>query len=313
MATALRDAYGDSLVKYGVPNKKVIVLDADLATSTKSVKFGNAAPDRFFDVGIAEANMAAMAAGFAASGFIPFTNTFATFTASICALSAKSLIAYSHLNVRLMGGNNGLTGGYDGATHHSFDDINVMTGIPNMLVMSPSTPVQVDWMIRNLIDEYKGPAYVSVSRQGAGEVYKKDEAFEIGKAKQVKDGKDVTIIAYGLSVPRSLQAAEELEKEGINVRVLDMFTIKPLDHEAVIKAAKETGAIVTVEEHSTIGGVGSAVADVLAEEGIAVPFGKVGIRDTFTQSGSYAQLVEAYRIGVPDIEESVRAAVSSKN
>ena len=187
---ALREAYGESLRKYGQANEKVVVLDADLATSTKTIMFAEACPDRFFDVGIAEANMVSMAAGFASSGFIPFINTFATFVASICAVGAKSLIAYSDLNVRLMGGNNGLTGGYDGATHHSFDDINVMRGIPNMLVVSPSDPVMMDLLIRTLIDDYRGPAYVSISRSGAGSVYTEGESFSLGKAKVVRDGAD---------------------------------------------------------------------------------------------------------------------------
>lgn len=309
---ALREAYGECLRKYGQANEKVVVLDADLATSTKSVMFAQACPDRFFDVGIAEANMVSMAAGFAASGFIPFINTFATFVASICAVSAKSLIAYSDLNVRLMGGNNGLTGGYDGATHHSIDDINVMRGIPNMLVVSPSDPVMVDWLVRTLIDDYKGPAYVSISRSGAGDVYAQGESFTLGRAKEVRDGKDATVFAYGLSVARAAKAAEALEAEGISVRVCDMFTIKPLDRQAVVDAARRTGAIVTVEEHSIIGGLGSAVAEVLAEEGIAVPFTRVGIRDCFTESGSYDQLVEHFGIGASAIEEAVRAVVKKK-
>ena len=312
MAAALRDVYGESLVKYGVPDEKVVVLDADLATSTKSVLFGNACPERFFDVGIAEADMVSMAAGFAASGFTPFINTFATFVASICAVSAKSLIAYSGLNVKLMGGNNGLTGGYDGSTHHGIDDINVMRGIPNMLVMSPSTPVMMDWMVKTLVQEHKGPAYVSVSRQGAGEVYEEGTSFTIGQAKTVREGTDATIIAYGLCVPRALQAAEKLAQEGINVRLVDMFTIKPIDRAAVISAAKETGAIITAEEHSVIGGVGTAVAEVLTEEGIAVPFKRVGIQDTFTQSGSYAQLVELYGVGADGIAQAVRETVARK-
>lgn len=312
MVEALRDVYGAGLAKYGQQNKRVVVLDADLATSTKSVAFERLCPERFFDVGIAEANMVSMAAGFAASDYIPFINTFATFIASICLVSAKSLIAYSNLNVRLMGGNNGLTGGYDGSTHHCFDDINVMRAIPGMLIMSPSTPIMMDWMVRALIDDYRGPAYVSISRQGAGEIYAPNERFTIGHAKQICQGCDITIFAYGLSVLRARMAVKELQSIGISARLYDMFTIKPLDRNAVLEAARHTGAIVTVEEHSIIGGLGSAVAEVLAEEGIPVPFMRMGIRDCFTQSGKYNDLIEKYNIGVDSIIEAVKATVAKK-
>ncbi|RGX55208.1 MULTISPECIES: transketolase family protein [Anaerotruncus] len=312
MPQALRDVYGESLRKYGKANEKVVVLDADLATSTKSVLFAQECPDRFFDVGIAEANMVSMAAGFASSGYIPFINTFATFVASICALSAKSLIAYSGLNVRLIGGNNGLTGGYDGATHHSFDDINVMRGIPGMLVMSPSDPVMVDWMVRTLIEDYNGPAYVSLSRSGYDPLYQPGESFTIGKAKQLRDGADLSIFAYGLSVYRAKKAAEELAAEGISARVYDMFTIKPLDCEAVLAAARETGAIVTAEEHSILGGLGTAVAETLAKNRVCVPLETVGIRDCFTESGAYEDLVREFKIDVDSIKQAARDAVSEK-
>ncbi|NLI22876.1 MAG: hypothetical protein GX418_15185 [Clostridiales bacterium] len=312
MPEALRDVYGESLRRYGLANDRVVVLDADLATSTKSVLFGKACPDRFFDVGIAEANMVSMAAGFAACGYIPFVNTFATFIASIGAVSAKCLIGYSHLNVRLMGGNNGLTGGYDGATHHCLDDINVMRGIPGMLVTSPCDPVQMDWLVQTLIDDYRGPAYVSISRMGAGPVYKAGERFTLGKAKRVCAGADATVFACGLSVPRALEAVDRLRQEGLSIALWDMFTLKPLDEEAVRDAARETGAIVAVEEHSVLGGLGTAVAEVLAESGLAVPFRRVGIRDRYTESGSYPQLVEAFGLGVDAIADAVRQTVARK-
>ena len=312
MPEALRDVYGESLRKYGRLNERVVVLDADLATSTKSVLFGKACPDRFFDVGIAEANMVSMAAGFAASGYIPFVNTFATFIASLGTVSAKCLIGYSHLNVRLMGGNNGLTGGYDGATHHCFDDLNVMRGIPGMLVTAPCDPVQVDWLVQTLIDDYQGPAYVSISRMGARAVYGAGERFTLGKAKQIKAGVDAAVFACGLSVSRALEAIACLEQEGLSIALWDMFTLKPLDEEAVRAAARETGAIVTVEEHSVLGGLGTSVAEVLAESELAVPFRRVGIRDRYTESGSYPQLVEAFGLGVDAIADAVRQAVTRK-
>ena len=308
----LREAYGDALSKYGKINERVVVLDSDLANSTKTVRFQEVCKDRFFNVGIAEANMVSMAAGFASSGYIPFVNTFATLIASMGALAAKSIIGYSGLNVRLIGSNNGLSGGYDGCTHHSYDDINVMRAIPNMLIMSPSDQTMVDWMISGLCDEYFGPAYVSLPRSGKGKIYPKNEKFEIGKAKPVNDGKDVTVFAYGLSVQRARKAKMILEKENIDVRIYDMFTLKPIDKEAIITAATETGAIVTVEEHSIVGGLGSAVGEVLAENQLAIPFERVGILDCYTQSGSYEELVKEYKMDDHSIVSAIKRAVSKK-
>lgn len=307
MAVALRDTYGEALAKYGVQNKKVVVLDADLANSSKSGCFKAVCPERFFDVGVAEANMTAMAAGMASCGMIPFINTFATFMASICLVSAKTLIGYSGYRVRLMGSNNGLTGGYDGASHHAIDDLSVMRGIPCMTVMTPSDPIQTAALVKLLTeDEGIGAAYVSVSRQGYGELYASDETFVIGQAKQLCAGSDVTIIACGLSAWRAKEAAKQLQVEGIHARVLDMFTIKPLDEKAVVAAAKETSAIVTAEEHSVIGGLGTAVAETLCTHRISIPFCKVGIQDCYTESGAYGELVNLYHIGVADIVQAVK-------
>ncbi len=308
----LREVYGESLLEFGKANKNVVVLDADLATSTRTVLFANECPDRFFDVGIAEANMASMAAGFAACNLVPFINTFATFAVSMCAMPIKCLVAYAKLNVKIMGGNNGLTGGYDGATHHCFDDINVMRAIPDMLVVSPSDPVMTRWMVKAFAQSHKGPAYASISRCGLGNIYAEDEQFEFGKAKCAKQGTDITIIAYGLSVARALKAAEILEQNNINARVIDMFTIKPIDEECVVKAAKETGAIVTVEEHSVVGGVGTAVAETLLSNNISVPFYKIGIKDCYTQSASYEQLVKIHSIDVEDIVDAAKSTLSKK-
>ncbi len=306
MGKALRDVYGESLLKYAKENKKVVALDADLANCSKTCMMGKELPERMFDVGIAENHMIAMGAGFASCGMIPFVNTFATLAASMCALSAKALIGYSGLNVRIMGANNGLSGGYDGATHHALDDMSVMRGIPGMLVMSPSDGVMTDWMVRTPAGDYEGPAYVGIPRNGYENLYEEGEDFEIGKAKQLTDGKDAAVFAYGLSVFRAKKAAEQLAAEGIHISVYDMFTLKPFDREAVLRAARETGAIVTVEEHSIVGGLGTAVLETLAEGGEQVSVRRLGIQDCYTHSGAYEDLVTEFGIGIASIADAVK-------
>lgn len=312
MGTALRDIYGECLARYAAENKKIVALDADLANSSKSGMIQKTAPERLFDVGIAEANMIAMGAGFASSGFIPFVNTFATLAASMCALCAKAVISYSDLNVRIMGSNNGVGGGCDGATHHAIDDINVMRGIPGMTVLTPSDGVQLEWMVKTLVYDFKGPVYVSIPRQGYENLYEAGENFAIGKAKQLTSGTDAAVIANGLSVYRAKQAAEALEKEGIHVSLYDMFTVKPLDREAVIRAAKETGAVVTVEEHSVVGGLGTAVLETLAEAQLAVPVRRLGIQNCFTESGTYEELVKIYGMDAAAIVDAVHEVIGKK-
>jgi transketolase len=312
MGKALREIYGECLAKYASENKRIVALDADLANSSKSGMIRQTAPDRLFDVGIAESNMIAMGAGFASSGFIPFVNTFATLAASMCAACIKAVIGYSGLNVRIMGSNNGVGGGYDGATHHAFDDINVMRGIPGMTVLTPSDGIQLDWMIKTLVYDFNGPVYVSIPRQGYENIYEPGEHFQIAKAKQLTQGKDAAIIANGLSVYRAKKAVEELEKEGIHVSLYDMFTIKPLDRGAVIRAARETGAIITVEEHSIVGGLGTAVLETLAEEQIAVPVHRLGIQDCYTQSGSYEELIKIYGMDIASIVSTVHRSIQEK-
>lgn len=312
MEKALRDAYGESLAKYAEINSKIIALDADLANCSKTCIMQEKYPDRVFDVGIAENNMIAMAAGFASADMIPFVNTFATLAASMCSLSIKSLISYSGLNVYIMGANNGLCGGYDGATHHSYDDLNVMRAIPGMLVLVPSTPVMMDWMIGALIDYRKGPAYASISRNAGFELYSKNENFSFGVSKKVAEGNDAAIFACGLSVCRAKAVSEMLREEGVNVSVYDMFTIKPIDKVAVIEAALRTRAIVTVEEHSVIGGLGSAVLEILAEEKIQANVKRIGIQDTYTESGNYNELLHAFKMDAPAIKEAVKEVIAEK-
>lgn len=309
---ALRDVYGKALAKYGRDNKAVMVLDADLATSSKSVYFQQACPERFFDVGIAEANMTAMAAGMASTGCIPFINTFATFVTTIGSLAAKTLIGYSHLNVRLIGGNNSVTGGYDGSTHHSLDDISVMRLIPGMLVLYPSDPLMTDTLVKKLIEEYQGPAYMSVSRNPAGTLYTDPARIVIGKANVLREGEDAAILTYGLTVGRSLQAAEVLHSEGIKVRVVDLFTLKPIDRAAVLAAARETGAVVTAEEQWIPGGLCGIVSEILCGSGVCTAFEAVGVRDEYTCSGTYAQLIREFGVDADDIAAAVRRAVRRK-
>lgn len=301
MAEALRDVYGRAIAQVAERNEKVVILDADLSNCSKTCHALKTVPERMFNVGIAEANMIGMGAGFASCGFIPFVNTFATLAASMCSLCMKAMISYSRLNVRLIGVNNGLCGSYDGATHHAIDDINMMRAIPGLLIASPSDPFMTEWMVDELANRYDGPAYISLSRNGYGPVYSRDEKFEFGKAKRLSYGKDLSIIACGLAVTRALNAARRLEEQGIGVSVYDMFTIKPLDRKAVLEASTETGAIVTVEEHSVIGGLGSAIVEEVALSDIAVPVEKVGIKDCFTESGQYEKLIEAYGIGTEDV------------
>ena len=309
MGKAMRDVYGESLAKYGAENKKVVVLDADLSSSSRTSKFGAVAPDRLFNMGIAEAGMVAAGAGFASCGFIPFVNTFATLADSMCYLCTKAMIAYSGLNVRIVGSNNGVGGAYDGSTHHTLDDLSVMKNVPEMLVMTPSDPVMAEWMIKTLIEDYTGPAYLSMERTEAENIYDDASGMEIGKNIKLRSGKDAAIFACGLSVARSLKAAKILEEEGINVAVYDCFTIKPFDTASVEDALKETKNIVTVEEHSVVGGLGSLVLEAVAQAGIAANVKKVGFDDCFTESGSYGELIEKHGLSAKAIAEAVKATM----
>lgn len=311
MAKALRDAYGEALVKYGETNPDIIVLDADVASSTKSCLFAAAYPDRAFNVGIAEANMVAMAAGFATVGKIPFVNTFAVFLATIGALSTRALIAYNKLNVKLIGAYGGLSDSYDGASHHSTEDIAMMRLLPGMTVWCASDEIMVDWMVKKAIDN-KGPMYIRLSREANPIYHNENTTFETGKGIVLKDGTDATVFACGVMVSIAMLAAEILEKKGTKIRVVDMFSIKPIDRALILKCAQETKAIVTAEEHSIIGGLGSAVSEVLALGGCPATFEMVGIKDLFTESGAYNKLLEKYELDAKAIVKSVEKAIAAK-
>lgn len=308
MSKSIRDAYGEALVKYGKDDKRVVVLDADVSGSTKSGIFQKACPDRFFNVGIAEANMTAMAAGFATTGKIPFVNTFAVFLTSIGLTAARAFGSYSKLPIKLVGAYGGLSDAFDGPSHHSLEDIAVMRSLPNFKVFVASDAVQSEWLVKNAIDD-PSPMYLRMSRDVFPDLYKADEKFEEGKGKVVRRGTDATVIACGLMVGNALKAAEILKKEGISLRVVDMFCIKPIDSKLIAKCAKDTGVIVTAEEHNIMGGLGSAVAEVLCAQNTGAKFAMVGINDTHCECGPYAMLQKKYGIDAEAIANKVRSLV----
>lgn len=308
---ATREAYGKALVKLSNINKDVVVLDADLSKSTKTADFKAVSPERFINMGIAEANMMGVAAGLSTCGKVPFVSTFAMFAAGRAFEQIRNSICYPKLNVKVCATHAGLTVGEDGASHQSVEDISLMRSIPNMTVINPADEIETEAAIL-AIAEYNGPCYVRLGRLAVENVNENaNYKFEIGKGVTLADGTDVTIVATGIMVKLALEAKEELAKDGINARVINIHTIKPIDSELLVKAAKETGAIVTAEEHSIIGGLGSAVSEVLGEE-MPVPVLKVGIEDTFGESGKPDQLLQAYGLTTEKIVEKVKKAMSIK-
>ena len=311
MAKAIRDVYGEALVKYGKDDQRVVVLDADVSSSTKSATFGKACPDRFFNMGIAEANMVAAAAGMASCGKVPFVNTFAVFLTSIGLCAARALGSYSKLPIKMAGAYGGMSDAFDGPSHHSLEDIAVMRSLPNFKVFVASDATMVDWMIKNAIED-PSPMYLRLSRDAFPDLYSADEVFEEGKGKVVREGTDVTVIACGIMVSKALTAAEILAAEGISVRVVDMFSIKPLDKELVAKCAAETGAIVSAEEHNIIGGLGSAVAEALCEANAKVPMAFVGTNDIHGECGPYNQLLAKYGMDEHAVVAKIRDVIAKK-
>ncbi|MBM2839280.1 MAG: tklB-1 [Deltaproteobacteria bacterium] len=289
---ATRDAYGEALAELGESNKDVVVLDADLSGSTKTAVFAKKFPERFFNMGIAEQDMMGTAAGLAASGKIPFASTFAIFATGRAWEQVRQSIAYPKLNVKIVATHAGITVGEDGASHQSVEDIAVMRVIPNMTVIVPADGVETRKVIREIV-RYKGPVYVRLSRGKSPVIFDDSYSFEIGKGVVLKDGKDVSLIACGVMVYKALQAADVLGKEGVSARVINISSIKPIDADLIIRVARETGCVVTAEEHSIIGGLGGAVAEVLAEN-CPVPVKRVGIEDKFGTSGDTDLLMEVY-------------------
>ena len=291
---ATREAYGEALAELGKINENVVVLDADLSGSTKTSVFKKAFPERHFNVGIAEADLVGRAAGLAASGKIAFASTFAMFAAGRAFEQIRNTVAYPKLNVKIAPTHAGISVGEDGASHQSVEDIALMRAIPGMVVLSPADAVETKKMVFAAA-EYDGPVYIRMGRLGVPVLFDDNYDFQIGIANTLREGKDVTIAATGLMVAEALKAAEELEKEGISVRVINVGTIKPLDGETILKAAQETKFIVTAEEHSVIGGLGSAVSEFLSEVH-PTKVKKVGIYDKFGQSGTGEELLQKYEL-----------------
>lgn len=293
-----REAYGEVLVEMGKENEKIFVLDADLSASTMTCKFGKAFPERFFNMGIAEQNMLGTAAGMALSGKIPFASTFAVFATMRSSEQIRTSICYPKLNVKVVVTHSGLSIGAAGATHFSEEDMAIMRAIPNMTVIAPADYLQTKKAIRAAA-EYSGPVYIRLGRGDSPVVYKEVE-FEIGKAITACEGNDITIIAAGVMVKRAVQAAMKLKESNISARVLDMHTIKPIDKQAILKAAAETKGIITMEEHNVIGGLGSAVAEVVTEEGGCI-VKKLGIPDVFGDPAPAEQLWDKYGLSVENV------------
>ena len=308
--TATRDAYGKALVELGEKNKNVVVLDADLAAATKTGAFKKAFPERFFDTGIAESNMMSLAGGLATTGFTVFASTFAMFAAGRAFEQVRNTICYPHLNVKIGATHAGISVGEDGASHQCCEDIALMRSIPGMVIINPADDIEARAAVFAAA-EHDGPVYMRFGRLAVPRVFDENYKFEIGKAVTLREGTDVTIIATGLMVNEAIEAAKTLEEEGISVELINMHTIKPLDNEAVIKAAKKTGCIVTAEEHNIIGGLGSAVSEVVAEE-YPVPVVRVGVNDEFGKSGPAVELLHLYGLDAKNIVEKAKLAISKK-
>ena len=305
---ATREAYGKALVKLGKINDDVVVLDADLSKSTKTNDFLKAYPNRFFNMGIAEQNLVGAACGFATAGKIPFASTFAMFATGRAFEVIRNSVCYPKLNVKICATHAGITVGEDGGSHQSVEDISLMRSIPNMTVVVPADGIEAEKMIFAAA-EFNGPMYVRLGRSAVPTIFGEDYNFEIGKGVVLRDGNDVTIIACGIMVNEALIAADILKEDNINARVINMSTIKPIDTELIIKAAKETKAIVTAEEHSIIGGLGSAVSEVVCENHPVV-VKKVGMNDCFGESGTPNELLAKYGLTAKDIVEKVKEALN---
>lgn len=303
---ATRESYGRTLAQLGAENDKIVVLDADLAESTKTCMFQEKFPERHFDCGIAEANMVSIAAGMAAAGMLPFVSSFAMFATGRAYEQIRNSVGYPHLNVKICASHAGISVGEDGATHQCVEDIALMRGIPGMVVVNPADDTEACQAVRALA-EYYGPAYLRLGRLAVPVVNDPESYhFELGRAVTLREGKDATVIATGLMVARALEAAEQLAQEGVQVRVVNMHTIKPLDVQAVVNAANETGCIVTAEEHSVIGGLYSAVCEAMVGEGVSCPVAPVAIMDAFGQSGPANALLEYYGLTAFAIAQKVR-------
>lgn len=298
---ATRQSYGEALLELGKENEKVVVFDADLSAATKTNLFAKEFPNRFFDMGIAEQNMISTAAGMATCGKIPYASTFAVFAAGRAYDQIRNSVCYPNLNVKICATHAGVTVGEDGATHQMIEDISLMRTLPNMTVISTSDDIETKWAVKE-ISKINGPVYLRLSRLSTPVIYDESQKFEIGKAIQIGDGTDGTIFATGVTVSEALKAQESLKEKGINVRVVDIHTIKPIDKEMIIKCAKETKKLVSIEDHNIIGGLGSAISEVLIEE-CPTKLVRLGINDTFGKSGKAEELMKYFGITANDIEK----------
>ncbi|MBQ2113554.1 MAG: transketolase family protein [Selenomonadales bacterium] len=310
MGKATREAYGEALRELGGQNENIVVLDADLSGSTKTAMFKKEYPTRFFNAGIAEQNMIGTAAGLAAAGKTAFASTFAVFATGRAFEQIRNSVCYPKLNVKVAATHAGLTVGEDGATHQAIEDVAIMRALPNMTVLVPADAAEAKAVVR-WAAEYNGPVYIRLGRSGVPDVFDETYEFKFGKAVTLKEGKDVTLIGMGIMTSAALEAAEMLAEEGISATVLNMPTIKPIDEDAIVAAANATGAIVTCEEHNIIGGLGSAVAEVLAEKASA-RLVRVGVKDTFGESGKPADLLKKYGLTAADIVAAAKQAIANK-
>ena len=310
MGKATREAYGEALRELGGQNENIVVLDADLSGSTKTAMFKKEYPTRFFNAGIAEQSMIGTAAGLAAAGKTAFASTFAVFATGRAFEQIRNSVCYPKLNVKVAATHAGLTVGEDGATHQAIEDVAIMRALPNMTVLVPADAAEAKAVVR-WAAEYNGPVYIRLGRSGVPDVFDETYEFKFGKAVTLKEGKDVTLIGMGIMTSAALEAAEMLAEEGISATVLNMPTIKPIDEDAIVAAANATGAIVTCEEHSIIGGLGSAVAEVLAEKASA-RLVRVGVKDTFGESGKPADLLKKYGLTAADIAAAAKQAIANK-
>ena len=302
---ATRESYGNALVELGAEHDNLIVLDADLAAATKTGVFKKAYPDRHIDCGIAECNMMGIAAGLTTTGIVPFASTFAMFAAGRAFEQVRNSIGYPHLNVKIGATHAGISVGEDGATHQCNEDIALMRTIPGMVILNPADDVEAKACVKAAY-EYNGPVYLRFGRLAVPVINDRpDYKFELGKGVVLREGKDVTIVATGLCVSSALEAAEKLAADGIDAKIINIHTIKPLDEELIVAAAKETGKVVTVEEHSVIGGLGSAVCDALAEK-CPVPVKKIGVQDVFGESGPAVALLAKYKLDGEGVYEQVK-------
>ena len=300
---AIRQSFGEKLVELGAKYKDIVVLDADLSAATKTAMFAKEYPDRFFDIGIAEANMMGIAAGMSTCGKVPFVSTFAMFAAGRAYDQIRNSICYPNLNVKICATHSGITVGEDGATHQMIEDIALMRAIPNMTVISPSDDVSTRWAIEEAY-KIKGPVYIRLSRLNVPIIYEENQKFELNKMIQIGEGADATIFATGDVVHQALIAKEELEKQGIFVRVVDVHTIKPIDEETIIRCSKETKKLISIEDHNIIGGLGSAISEVLTDK-CPTKLTRIGVKDTFGRSGKAEELLHFYKIDVDEIIKNV--------